>query len=72
MRNQGVLGTVWNAWQTQWSGTTQSSASSWWEGNNRIDRTTQTVITDQSRTGVQTDIVEKIDLELEKRKNIEL
>ena len=20
LRNQGVLGTVWNAWQTQWSG----------------------------------------------------
>ena len=69
--NKDAIGTVWNAWQTQWSGTTQSSASSWWEGNNRIDRTTQTVRTDQSRTGVQTDIVEKIDLESQGTKVIQ-
>ena len=69
--NKDAIGTVWNAWQTQWSGTTQSSSSSWWEGNNRIDRTTQTVRTDQSRTGVQTDIVEKIDLESQGTKVIQ-
>ena len=24
LRNQGVLGTVWNAWETQWSGVIES------------------------------------------------
>ena len=69
--NKDAIGTVWNAWQTQWSGTTASSSSSWWSGNNRIDRTTQTVRTDQSRTGIQTDIVEKIDLESQGTKVIQ-
>jgi len=61
--NKDAIGTVWNAWQTQWSGTTQSSTSAWWSGNNLIERTTQTVRTDQTRQGVQTDIVERVDLE---------
>ena len=69
--NKDAIGTVWNAWQTQWTGTTQSSTSSWWEGNNLIERTTQTVRTDQSRTGIQTDIVEKIDLESQGTKVIQ-
>ena len=61
--NKDAIGTVWNAWQTQWTGTTQSSSSQWWSGNSLVQRTTQTVRTDQTRQGVQTDIVEKIDYE---------
>jgi hypothetical protein len=61
--NRDAIGTIWNAWQTQWSGVVQSSSSQWWEGNSLVERTTQTVRSDQQRTGVQTDVVEKIDLE---------
>ena len=61
--NRESIGTIWNSWQTQWSGVVQSSSSSWWQGQNQIERTTQTVRTDQQRTGVKTDVIEKIDLE---------
>ena len=61
--NRDAIGTVWNAWQTQWSGVVQSSSNAWWSGNTLIQRTTQTVRSEQQRTGVQTDVVEKIDLE---------
>ena len=30
-RERNNLGTVWNAWQTQWSGVVESSSDSWWE-----------------------------------------
>tara|TARA_B110000858_G_scaffold102069_1_gene117174 strand:- start:1557 stop:8246 length:6690 start_codon:yes stop_codon:yes gene_type:complete len=61
--NKDSIGTVWNAWQTQWSGTTASSSSSWWSGRNLTSRTVSTVRTDQTRTGIKTDVIEKIDLE---------
>ena len=61
--NKDAIGTVWNAWQTQWSGTTQSSSDTWWSGDSVVTRTTSTVRTDQTRTGIQTDIIEKVDLE---------
>jgi len=61
--NKDAIGTIWNAWQTQWSGTVASSSSSWWTGNGTATRTTSTVRNDQTRTGIQTDVVERIDYE---------
>ena len=86
----GVLGTVWNAWQTQWTGTTQSSGaikytfgSNWASGfgdvrlsqaevqakfgnlgwGNARQITSETFATEvgQSRTGVNTSVVSRID-----------
>ena len=91
----GVIGTVWNAWQTQWSGTPITStfsvssashslkqsakiltgnttkadaiaiANQAWGGNRTASRTSifQTTATQvgQSRTGVKTSLVSKVD-----------
>ena len=89
----GVLGTVWNSWQTQWSGTPVqtsrtvfTSGSNWASGqgdvrisidemrarfgvgnNNQIDNARQVTVATfatqvgQSRTGVKTSLVTKID-----------
>ena len=78
----GVLGTVWNSWQTQWTGTPVSQGISTFNqnsgrdfldarfgylkgiGNSSLRRvTTETFATQvgQSRTGIKTDIVAKID-----------
>ena len=56
---QNQIGTVWNAWQTQWSGVVGSSTSR--RGN--VVRTTTSVRTDQRRTGVRTEVVEQVDRE---------
>ena len=61
--NRDSIGTVWNAWQTQWSGVVSSSSNSWVSGSREITRNIQTVRTDQTRTGIRTDVVEQIDLE---------
>ena len=58
--NQSQIGTVWNAWQTQWSGTVSTSIQNNPGGGRRSVTTTRT---DLARTGIRTDIVEKIDLE---------
>jgi hypothetical protein len=79
------LGTVWNAWQTQWSGVPVSAGIQRYEGDKRWDGgaylnslfgnvesgsgwahrvvTAETIATTigQSRTGVQTSLVSKID-----------
>ena len=83
----GVLGTVWNAWQTQWSGVSSSVVGRstyeadrrWGDGGAALDSkfglgpaasgwahrvvTTETVATrlPQSRTGIKTTLVAKID-----------
>jgi hypothetical protein len=82
----GVLGTIWNAWQTQWSGTPVSSGVQryeadrrWGDGGASLDNqfglgpeasgwahrvvTAEVFATQvgQSRTGVQTSIVTKVD-----------
>ena len=61
--NQDRIGTVWNAWQTQWSGTVSSSSSQFVQGTNILRRTTTTSRTDLARTGIQTDVVARIDEE---------
>lgn len=61
----GVLGTVWNAWQTQWTGATTTTATNFqFGGRNWV--TWGTVFTDatqvgEARTGVRTSLVTKID-----------
>jgi len=73
----GVLGTVWNAWQTQWTGTPVVTGVSgglpggWWTDGPRRGRgnirgtfvTTTTTATQvgQSRVGINTRLVTKID-----------
>ena len=58
--NRNSIGTVWNSWETQWSGVVASSSSNFQSGNSIIQRTVQTVRTDLARTGLQTDVVEDI------------
>lgn len=77
-RERNNLGTVWNAWQTQWSGVVETTTETFFEfgqvdalgGLNRIfrpggprftTRTTNSVRTDQSRTGVSTSVALRVD-----------
>ncbi len=73
-QNRNSIGTVWNAWQTQWSGTSSSSrtfrdhsftsaASRSVPGRAVITRTTTTTTTRQSRSGINTRVVPRIDRE---------
>ena len=73
-QNRNAIGTIWNAWQTQWSGTSTSSrtfrdhsftsaASRSVPGRAVITRTTTTTTTRQSRSGVNTRVVPRIDRE---------
>ncbi|MDP7367584.1 MAG: DUF4815 domain-containing protein, partial [Candidatus Pacebacteria bacterium] len=62
------LGTVWNSWQTQWSGVVETRVDNWVEGGTQfrpdrfdVTRTTETVRTDQTRTGVNTQVDLRID-----------
>ena len=65
-QNRDALGTVWNAWQTQWSGVVESSTTS-----NSVDdgvgtittttRTTNTIRSDLTRSGLNTQVLERID-----------
>ena len=73
-QNRNAIGTVWNAWQTQWSGTSTSTrrfrdhsftsaASRSVPGRAIITRTTTTTTTRQSRSGINTRVVPRIDRE---------
>ena len=57
------LGTIWNAWETQWSGVVANTTTRTRRGNQIITRAIQTVRSDLARTGTQTDVNEQIDLE---------
>jgi len=69
--NANRIGTVWNAWETQWSGTVATRIERRVEGgsggrqggNFIITRAIQTVRSDLRRTGVRTDVVEQVDEE---------
>jgi hypothetical protein len=52
----GVTGTQWNAWQTQWTGTTSTTAPAFWSGNALLQRTTRVDTGVQSRDGIQTSL----------------
>jgi len=66
-----AMGTVWNSWQTQWSGTSQSSQviarRNQQEGNavfqNVTSRVTTTTTRRQRRSGVNTRVITQIDRE---------
>ena len=67
-KERNNLGTIWNSWQTTWSGVTDSTTE-WgtWGGNlsgtQKQKRTTTTVRTDKTRTGVNTQVTPRIDKE---------
>ena len=63
-QNQNSIGTIWNSWETQWSGVvaTRSLGASW-QGNALVQRTIQTTRTDLKRTGLRTDVVENVEEE---------
>jgi hypothetical protein len=66
-RERNNLGTIWNSWQTSWSGVVDSRTD-WGNftganltGTQRQSRTMQTVRTDKTRTGVNTQVSLRID-----------
>ena len=65
---QNQIGTIWNAWQTQWSGVVGRSTQGLHQNNNpnnMIDRDVTIITTrsDQTRTGIRTGVAEQIDRE---------
>ncbi len=61
--NANQLGTVWNAWETQWSGVTtgiQTTREGLWETTRQV----QTTRTDLRRTGLLTSVVESVEQEV--------
>ena len=73
-QNRNAIGTVWNAWQTQWSGTTTTRGRSRRRehrfinlgqprGRAVLQRTTTTTTTRQTRQGINTRVVPRIDRE---------
>ena len=64
--NQSQIGTVWNAWQTIWGGTTSTTVGGHQTdyGTGYVPRQIHTTRHGQTlRSGIQTDIVAQIDLE---------
>ena len=61
--NSNRLGTVWNSWETQWSGTIASRVQTTQQGNQVITRAIQTVRSNLKRSGINTQVVEQIDEE---------
>ncbi len=67
-----AMGTVWNAWQTTWSGVTDvqrdnAGSNTFWRGNTLIretfTRTTTTTTHQQARTGLNTQVLVDMDYE---------
>ncbi len=58
-----ALGTIWNSWETQWSGVVATRTDRFRNNNFDVTRTIQTTRTDLRRTGLVTDVVEQIDEE---------
>ena len=66
--NQNAIGTVWNAWETTWSGTTTTrvargggfTGSGKGQRNATVTGTISTTRTDQTRTGLRTSVVENV------------
>ena len=58
---EGILGTVWNEWETTWVGvSTEEEMIDYWEddrgGGGRTDQTTTITTTDQTRSGYNTEL----------------
>ena len=58
-----AMGTIWNSWETQWSGVVATRTDRFRENQFEVTRTIQTTRTDLRRTGLRTDVVEQIDEE---------
>jgi hypothetical protein len=65
-----AMGTVWNSWQTQWTGTTvisrqrfRARSRMFGRGLDIIERTVSTTRSGQTRSGVNTRVVQQIDRE---------
>jgi hypothetical protein len=71
--NKSQIGTVWNSWQTTWSGVVASSSTTAADrfGHNMVSRTTTTTRSDQTRSGIQTNVIPQIDLESQGTKVIQ-
>ena len=71
--NQNAIGTVWNAWETQWSGVTgskqldtrRSNYGEFGHGYHEVIRSIDVVTSKLARTGIQTSIVAQIDEEVQ-------
>ena len=59
--NQDKIGTVWNAWQTGWSGVVSQNVAG--RVNNQQVRVIQTIRQDMNRQGIKTEVVPKVDEE---------
>ena len=59
--NENQIGTLWNAWETQWSGVVSRRTTRQNTGAQIITRAIETVRSDLSRTGIKTEVVEQID-----------
>ena len=61
--NENRIGTLWNAWETQWSGVIASRQETTRQGNRIITRAIQTTRSDLTRSGIATNVIEQIDEE---------
>ena len=61
--NRNAIGTVWNSWETQWSGVVATTRRNINTGFGILERTIQTTRSDLRRTGLRTDVVENIEEE---------
>ena len=61
--NRNAIGTVWNSWETQWSGVVSTTRRTANTGTSIVERTIQTTRSDLRRTGLRTDVVENIEEE---------
>ena len=64
--NTGFVPTQWNSWRTNWSSSSTSSSSQFmrrghWPFIRRINTNTTTTVSSQSRTGIRTNVVPRID-----------
>ncbi len=59
IEEEGILGTVWNEWETNWTGTTRDFENEIFarSGRTNIRETFTTTTTNQARTGIRTDVV---------------
>jgi len=69
-QNANAIGTVWNAWETQWSGVTtinlgtrRSNYGEFGHGYHNVQRSIDIVTTGQRRTGTQTSVGSRINEE---------
>lgn len=56
----GVTGTQWNAWVTQWTGSTTDAGPAFWQGNTQLQNLTTVDTGVQSRDGIQTSLTSTI------------